>query len=76
MRHLDPVRRHQLDGASAMTRFLVWMFIAAFPAAAIPASTALAQNVVDEWATVKAPPAPELKPVKVESRTTALLVLD
>lgn len=40
------------------------------------ASTAFAQTIVDEWASVKAPPAPELKPVILEPKTTALLLLD
>lgn len=39
-------------------------------------STAAAQTIVDEWANVKAPPAPALKPVTVDSGTTALLMLD
>lgn len=39
-------------------------------------STASAQTIVDEWANVKAPPAPVLKPVTVDPGTTALLMLD
>ncbi len=40
-------------------------------------SPALAQTIVDEWATVKAPAAPELKPVTVTHiNETAYLVLD
>jgi len=35
-----------------------------------------AQTIVDEWATVKAPPAPELRPVQIDPSSTALLVLD
>ena len=35
-----------------------------------------AQTIVDEWATIKAPPPPELKPVTVDPKVTALLVLD
>jgi nicotinamidase-related amidase len=35
-----------------------------------------AQNIVDEWQTVKIPPAPELKPVTTDAKTTALLLLD
>jgi nicotinamidase-related amidase len=35
-----------------------------------------AANIVDEWASVKAPPPPELKPVTVDPKTTALLMLD
>ncbi len=35
-----------------------------------------AQSIVDDWASVKAPPAPELKAVKLDPKTTALLMLD
>jgi nicotinamidase-related amidase len=35
-----------------------------------------AQSVIDEWATVQAPPPPPLSKVTVDPRTTALLVLD
>jgi nicotinamidase-related amidase len=37
---------------------------------------AQANNIVDEWAGIKAPPAPTLKPVTVDAKTTALLMLD
>jgi nicotinamidase-related amidase len=52
--------------------------IAAFAAAAIAAIVlpAHAGNIVDEWASVKAPAAPALKPVTVDPKTTALLMLD
>ena len=42
-------------------------------ALALPAHAA---NIVDEWASVKAPAAPALKPVTVDPKTTALLMLD
>ena len=42
-------------------------------AAAAPAS---AKTIIDEWATIKAPPAPALQTVTVDPHTTALLVLD
>lgn len=35
-----------------------------------------AASVVDEWASVKTPAAPMLKPVTVDTKTTALLMLD
>jgi nicotinamidase-related amidase len=38
--------------------------------------SALANDVTTEWASVKPPPVPELKPVTVDPATTALLVLD
>ena len=37
---------------------------------------ALAQNIMDEWATVQIPPAPKLDNVTVDPKTTALLMLD
>jgi nicotinamidase-related amidase len=43
---------------------------------ALGVSSVRAGDIVAEWATVKAPPAPELKPVTVEGKTTALLILD
>jgi Isochorismatase family len=40
------------------------------------AAPSTAQTIIDEWSSVKAPPAPELKPVTVDPKITALLVLD
>ncbi len=34
------------------------------------------KTIIDEWATVQAPKPPELKPVTLDPKTTALLVLD
>jgi nicotinamidase-related amidase len=42
---------------------------------AFAASTAAA-DILDDWAAVKPPPLPELKPVTLEGSTTALLILD
>ena len=39
-------------------------------------SAVLAQTIVDEWTNVKAPPPPELKPVTINPKETALLILD
>ena len=52
--------------------------IAALAAAAVAVFTlpAHAGNIVDEWASVKAPMAPALKPVTIDPKTTALLMLD
>jgi len=33
-------------------------------------------DIIAEWATVKTPPVPELKPVTLDGKTTALLILD
>lgn len=35
-----------------------------------------AGNIIDEWNTVKVPASPELKPVTIDPKTTALLMLD
>jgi nicotinamidase-related amidase len=40
---------------------------------AVPAS---GQTIVDEWASVQPPKPPELKPVTIDPKTTAFLVLD
>ncbi len=54
-----------------------WMLVAGMTlAVSLSASTLRAASIIDNWASVKAPPAPELKPVKVDPKTTALLVLD
>jgi nicotinamidase-related amidase len=37
---------------------------------------AVRADIIDDWAGVKAPPAPELKSVTVDPKTTALLMLD
>ena len=37
---------------------------------------AQAANVIDDWAAIKRPPPPALKPVTIEPTTTALLMLD
>ena len=41
-----------------------------------PASSAQAQDVLDEWATIKVPPPPAIKPVTLDPKTTALLSMD
>ena len=58
--------RTLLRGAAAAGAVLVIAF----------ASSSSAADILDDWATAKAPPAPELKPVTVEGSTTALLILD
>lgn len=45
----------------------------ALPMLAAPAP---AQTVIDKWTSIKLPPAPQLKPVTVDPKTTALLMLD
>ena len=51
------------------------LHVAAALAALVPALSS-AQTIIDEWPNVKAPAAPTLKPVNVDPKTTALLMLD
>lgn len=44
--------------------------------AMLTAWPSVAGDIIAEWATVKAPPPPELKPVTLDDKTTALLILD
>ncbi len=60
-----------------MKRFHIGILgLTAAAALGLAVSPGLAANIVDEWASVKAPLAPELKPVTVDPKTTAVLVLD
>jgi nicotinamidase-related amidase len=58
-----------------MKRNMIAAFVMA-TAMALGVAPASAANIVDEWASMKAPPAPTLKPVTVDPKTTALLMLD
>ncbi|MFZ3351234.1 MAG: cysteine hydrolase [Xanthobacteraceae bacterium] len=62
-----------------MRRKLSRVFTAiALAAAAVgmAAAPAFAGNVIEDWASIKTPPAPQLKTVTVDPKTTALLMLD
>jgi nicotinamidase-related amidase len=59
-----------------MLRIRNLLAVATFAVASIYAAPAPAQTIVDEWANIKAPPPPELKPVTLDPKTTALLVMD
>ena len=50
-----------------------FLVLAAFAAAL---SGAGAETIIDDWATVKTPSPPELKPVVIDPKTDALLLLD
>jgi nicotinamidase-related amidase len=58
--------RTLLRGAAAAAVTIVLAF----------AVSSFATDILDDWATAKAPPPPELKPVTVDGSTTALLILD
>jgi len=60
-----------MKGAHALTLGLA----VAVATVAIPVAPKAA-DVIAEWSTIKAPPAPELKPVKLDGKTAALLILD
>ena len=55
------MKRHMIAGATVLVALTL---------------SANAGNIVDDWASVKAPAAPTLKPVTVDPKTTALLMLD
>jgi nicotinamidase-related amidase len=57
-------------------RSLVATTLALLAALPLPVTPARAQTIIDEWNSVKVPPPPELKPVTVNPKTTALLMLD
>jgi nicotinamidase-related amidase len=59
------------------TKIISWSgAVAALALAAVLAPQARAADIMKEWATVKLPSPPELKPVTLEGKTTALLILD
>ena len=54
-----------------------WLLAFGLAAAVGLGATGLcAASIIDEWSSVKAPAAPALKPVTVDPKTTALLMLD
>jgi nicotinamidase-related amidase len=59
-----------------MYRFRHLMPLVALGAVLVYAAPAPAQTIIDEWNSVKAPPAPTLKSVTLDPKTTALLMID
>ena len=59
-----------------MFRFRDRLAVAALAAALVYVAPATAQTIVDQWSSVKIPPPPELKPVTLDPKTTAILVMD
>jgi nicotinamidase-related amidase len=55
---------------------LSWATAIASVIAALGAMPAFTADVTTDWANVKPPPVPELKPVTVDPKTTAFLLLD
>ena len=56
-----------------MKRILLGLALTTFTMSTLPAK---AGDIVAEWTSIKAPAAPALKPVTVDPKTTALLMLD
>jgi nicotinamidase-related amidase len=50
--------------------------VATLGIALIYAAPTPAQTIINEWSSVKTPPAPEPKPVTLDPKTTAILVMD
>jgi nicotinamidase-related amidase len=50
--------------------------LAVLAAGALVQPAAAQQTIIDEWPSIKAPPAPALKEVTVDPKTTALLMVD
>jgi nicotinamidase-related amidase len=63
-------------GEENMFRLRHLLSLAALAAALACGAPAPAQTIIDEWSSVKVPPPPELKPVTLDPKTTALLVMD
>ena len=59
-----------------MQRVLLSVLAAAFGIVAAAALPASAQTIIDEWNEAKLPAPPQLKPVKLDPKETALLVMD
>jgi nicotinamidase-related amidase len=60
-----------------MFRFRYLTLFAVFVAAIFTyVAPARAETIIDEWSSVKAPPAPTLKSVTLDPKTTALLMID
>ena len=60
----------------ARTAFLIGRLTCLLVFLTSKVSFAQTKTIVDEWGTVQAPKPPELKPVTLDPKTTALLVLD
>jgi nicotinamidase-related amidase len=63
------MRKRQVLGSAIALAAALW-------AGASALAPARAADIISEWASVKAPPAPALKEVTVDPKTTALLLMD
>jgi nicotinamidase-related amidase len=61
---------------ASMIQFRSLLLASLVGAAVMASPAAKAQGVLDDWASVKMPPAPALKPASIDPKTTALLLFD
>ncbi len=59
-----------------MLRLRYLLSLAAFALVLISGAPSRGETVIDEWQNIKAPPAPQLKSVTLDPKTTALLIID
>ena len=59
-----------------MIQFRSLLLASLIGGAVMASSAAQAQGVLDDWASVKMPPAPALKPAAIDPKTTALMLFD
>jgi nicotinamidase-related amidase len=59
-----------------MLRLRYLVPLAAFAMVLFSGAPSRGETIIDEWASVKAPPAPKLESVTLEPKTTALLIID
>jgi nicotinamidase-related amidase len=64
------------EGEERILRRRLASVLATVAALFLCAAPAPAQTIIDQWSGITAPPPPELKPVSVEPKVTALLMLD
>src|SRR5258706_1867345 len=60
---------------TSLHRTVIWAAALAGAFAGLP-GPASAQNILDEWPSIKAPPPPQIKPVTLDVSKTALIVMD
>src|SRR5271169_280910 len=72
--HSFPCGKKHREEVMQRIRFL--FPFATVAAVLVYAAPAPAQSIIDEWQSIKAPPAPELTAVTVDPKTTALLMVD
>lgn len=76
---LKTYSQFELEGekmAVVNTRTIICVILTSFTVVGCSAPAPPKNTIIDEWPTVKAPPPPELKPVTVDPKVTALLILD